>query len=436
MTRFQSLSRSVRKLLAPKPTITNAVSTATIGRPEPWVTTALSSYKALEKALLSLDTIRPRFDPLELLLYAERSGYHSSAINLKVATTVGAGYDGSPELLASIDRANANQSFQDLLDEWATDLEIFGNAYVEVRRSGADVSFYRAPAVLMRRLDPMKEKSGAEFLQYVYQPAGTGTLGMAYTKHARFDARQDGVRHFMLPSASGSPFYGDPLYSSVVKMLKLNASIIEYADKFFDQSLMPDMAMILKGAQMSTEQQEAIKGYLQNFKGVGNSHKLLFLQVDVDEQIDFHEFNKELLSDSLSKFRQDNRDEIISAHRVPPRLVSVLSAGALGGTGEVEGQLKVYKMTFCDSRQKKIEAFWRQIFTECGFPQADTFALKPLDASAGTTDMSILTQALAAGIISQAEARQEWMTEKSVPSSLKDSLAELKKQLEARYGKS
>lgn len=352
----------------------------------------------------------PRHDPYELLAYTDRNGYHSAALYLKVATTVGVGFECSDALRAAIKRANHKQSFQSLLNEWAFDMETFGNGFIEVVNTGGNIAFYRVPALRTRIQLPDTDRGALKILQYVYTaPVHGQKMGFGASIHDFFEpGLERGVRQMSLPAKDGDPFYGEPEYIAVKKLLKLNVSIVDYAEKFFDQALMQDMAIILEGAEFSEEQQEKMKQYItSNFRGNTNAHKILFLTINSGEKIIFHEFNKELLSESFSKFRHDNRDEIISAHRVPPRTVSVLSAGSLGGTGEVEGQLKIYKQTFNDSRQTEYEEQWQQLFADAGLPDPYSFKFKRLDVTSTATDAQSLVQLLGAGILNLQQAQSQ-----------------------------
>jgi hypothetical protein len=390
-----------------------------------WVSAVLKAYFEVNKTLYTfLGCAIPRHDPFELLAYVDCNGYHSAALHLKVATTVGVGYEASPALKDAINRANFRQSFQQILNEWALDMETFGTAYVQVVNIAGRIAFYRLPSALTRVRLPETNGSPLQYLQFTYTAPDRAKMGFGAQVLDRFEpGMQQGVRQMTLGSIVGDPFYGEPEYISVKKLLKLNTSIINYAEKFFDNSLMQDMAIILEGAELDDTEQTKIKQYISsNFRGNDNAHKILFLTVNQGEKVIFHEFNKELLSDSFSDFRKDNRDEIVAGHRVPPRMVSVLSAGSLGGTGEVEGQLKVYKQAFNDPRQKLYEEQWRQLFHDLGLPDADSFTLTPIDVTAGSTDMTTLVQGLTAGIINLQQAQEQWNTEKRDKPTSRDEL--------------
>jgi hypothetical protein len=152
----------------------------------------------------------------------------------------------------------------------------------------------------------------------------------------------------------------------------------------------------------------------RTLKGIENAARSLILEVERGSKLSVQDLNGSIKEAPYIELRRENRDEIASAHRVPPRLLSIIPAGQLGATGEVEGQLKIFKIGFADPRQRKIEAFFRKLFRDCRLPDWNTFRLVPMDVTAGSIDAQTLNL-LTGGqpIISPEEARQDWYTEKS-----------------------
>ena len=102
----------------------------------------LEDYPAINTVLIDrLGAAVSPFDPYVLLTLVDNSGYLSAAITAKVAVTVGQGFDADPELLAHLQMANENETFQDVLDQWALDVEIYGNSYIDTVRTATTAIF-------------------------------------------------------------------------------------------------------------------------------------------------------------------------------------------------------------------------------------------------------------------------------------------------------
>lgn len=100
---------------------------------------------------------------------------------------------------------------------------------------------------------------------------------------------------------------------------------------------------------------------------------------------------------SFEKLKNLNRDEIIAAHGVPPRMIGVMSAGTLGGGGELIGQLHSFNELTIIPKQEQIEWFFYQI----GYP----LKLKKIDVTNFKDDSDLVTNLVASGILNINEAR-------------------------------
>jgi phage portal protein len=100
---------------------------------------------------------------------------------------------------------------------------------------------------------------------------------------------------------------------------------------------------------------------------------------------------------SFEKLKNLNRDEIIAAHGVPPRMMGIINASQLGGGGEVAQQLHSFNELTIIPKQKQIEWF----FDSLGFK----IKLNPIDVSSFKDDGELMSSLVASGILSLAEAR-------------------------------
>ncbi|HEY3874618.1 MAG TPA: phage portal protein, partial [Candidatus Kapabacteria bacterium] len=368
----------------------------------------LEDYPAINTVLIDrLGAAVSPFDPYVLLTLVDNSGYLSAALTAKCAVTVGQGYDGDPELLAHLQMANENETFQDVLDQWALDIEIYGNSYIDTVRTAQTANFYNV-AALLTRVKPLRGTNYKEFVHYAY---GLGML-LASTVEEFMPTNNRGVRQFKLSTRRGNRYYGDPSWISAKKALVINYDILSLAEKFFENSFMGDKMMVIKGADYTDDDVENMRNYLMHMgQGIDNAHKLLVLQVGPNEDVTMNSLNVDIKDASFQPLRADNKEEIVAASSVPLSIVGVATPSKLGDTTSIRESLRLFKVTYANGRQKKYEAWWQNLFRDAGLPKWDTFRLKQIDTLLEDSDIPQLAQAVSAGFMTAEEAQEQLNSE-------------------------
>ena len=88
--------------------------------------------------------------------------------------------------------------------------------------------------------------------------------------------------------------------------------------------------------------------------------KVLLLQIEglagqqLKDKIFVEKMDREIKDSAFRGMRHDNREEIIAAHGLTPRLVGLESIGKLGGGGEVREQLKLINELIFIPRKKQL----------------------------------------------------------------------------------
>jgi len=272
--------------------------------------------------------------------------WHDRCLSVKSKVIAGLGFDILCEELPEevrtlIAKPNPEYSFLEFSVRLQYDLELYGNAYIEVvRLGGAVVGFYHLPA---RDVFVRKDRQG------FWQKGGAGVgfcnfKALPFVAQGRDAAATSGRELIHLKKYSvQSSYYGMPEWLGSLVALATHQQVGEFNLRFFANSGMPDLALIIEGGSMNEEDMDTLQSYLaENIKGVVNAHKTVIIPV---KERDVH-VRIEKLSDikegSFKLLKDLTRDEIVSAHGVPPRLVSILSAGGLGGSGEGIAQLSTF----------------------------------------------------------------------------------------------
>lgn len=337
--------------------------------------------------------------------YSSRNPHHCACLQVKANCTLGRGYNllgleerEEADLQERLKQINPRQSFQEILNCLALDYETFGNAYLEIVRNakGEVVELYHLPAILAW-----------------LRPGERGVLYENETNRQEYPFYRNGGResHSVLHLAQYSPLnrhYGLPDWLGCLEVLELDYYATRYNQKFFVNSAIPDMAVIVEGGALDEDAEKAIVEFFQtSFKGLDNAHRTLFLPVNSpDVKIRFEKLVSEIKDASFDKLLQICRDRIISAHRVPPRLVGVSQPGSLGGTSEVFGQLSIFQDLIISPRQSYFASKLTPVLREMGYPTVELH-FNPMDTTAQETDSDYYTKLVSGGIITVNEAREE-----------------------------
>ncbi len=335
--------------------------------------------------------------PHALLTLYESSAEHNRAIHVKGEGAFGRGLTG--KFVSRLDDLT-EASFAELAIALDVDWETYGNAFCQVIRSRDEkriLKLRRLPAITMSRF-----RKG--YLQRIWTSDGK-------EKKTTFTARE--IIHFRNPCPKGQ-VYSLPSWIGVKGMMKLAQAAIKYNEAFFENNAMPEYAMIFSGTQPTKEHKATIRDYFQqNFQGLDHAHRTLILNVPEGSDIKIQRLTDEVKDGDFLKLLDATRDRMPVAHGVPPRLMSIMAAGQLGGGGEVTGQLFMFEHLTCKPKRSKFLSHLRPVLKELGLRPGsleeglsdDQIAFVPLDLTPPRDDAEALPDLVGAGILSAEEAR-------------------------------
>jgi len=152
-------------------------------------------------------------------------------------------------------------------------------------------------------------------------------------------------------------YYGVPDWFAALSTMGLDRVILEYNLRLFANSLMAHLAVVVEGGRLSKEGREAVKQFIQDqAMGVHNAGRVLLIEDENDRvKVKFEKLNLEVKDLMTTKPQEFFRDVVVSAHGVPPRLLGIVSAGQLGGTGEIAGQLQIFRETVLRPGKRRLE---------------------------------------------------------------------------------
>lgn len=324
------------------------------------------------------------------------SAEHSRAIHVKAEGAFGGGLLGEAERIEELCDTGATELFM-LLD---LDLGTYGNAFLqEIRSSDGEriIGLRRLPAITMSRF-----RDG--YLQRIGKPNGD-------TRKVTFAARE--IVHLREPCPMGRR-YALPTWIGAEGMLELALAATRYNASFFKNNAIPEYAITFKGLTPSAAQKKAIQDFFRNeHQGLDNAHRTLVMTTGEEGEIDIKRLTAEVKDGDFLKLIDAARDRIPVAHGTPPRVLGIMTAGQLGGGGEVTGQLFTFEHLTLKPKRRRMLDQLRPLLKELGLRPGNAeaslgpgeIAFRPLDLTPPGDDAKDLPGLVSSGIITAEEAR-------------------------------
>jgi hypothetical protein len=275
--------------------------------------------------------IEPFINPKSLLGLLEVSAYHNSSIEFK--TTI----------LSQIEETNLDNfcdDAQELLETFVRNYEIFGHS--AIIKVGTEKNFKLFPFEKGENLRLDKNKN-------LYEKA----QNLTYKKFNGLYFRK---------SSAYSKYYGSPVYLDLLRKLIILDEINKFNEGFFKNNAIPKHIIFMKGLSNVSGVVENIKNFLSTFRGSKNNGKSAVVGTgknNKDVEIDIKELNR-IEDISWEKLYLQIRDEILVSHRIPPRILNIISQSQLGGNLEFYQQMQLLKITVINPLKNKIENFFNK----------------------------------------------------------------------------
>lgn len=333
--------------------------------------------------------VEPLYSLEALAQLLELNTYHYRCCKTKARDTAGLGWTLQPvvpepsddnwdKAMALLNNPSPDKTLTQINDMVMVDYEATGNGFYEIIRdeNGEIVGLEHIPAHTMRvardmiRYCQMRGNKKRWFKKFgVEQDIDfeTGELG----DNIPPDRRGNEVIHIK-NYTSRSDYYGVPDILPALGAILAERERQNYNIAFFENHAVPAYVVTVTGADLDDETKALIKQYFQN-DIKNNRHATLVITASKPEndmsgdpiEIKFQPLSVEQKEASFRLFRQDNRDEILSAHGVPPYRAGIAVVGNLGGTTAKEST-EIYKQSIIKPRQEMIEGVINRILDAMG----------------------------------------------------------------------
>lgn len=310
-------------------------------------------------------TVYPPVSLSQILGLTYSNAFHTQCISVKADMAIGLEYEAPKAVEAFLEGVSGDQdTFLDLLAMVAWDWECLGNGYLEVARSrkGQIGELYHVhaqtvyPCVAGNRLH--------EYVQETTHQVRFSPLGTRGERNELFHIK----RYTPL-----STFYGLPEWVACMEALRLDQEKKTFYAAFFKNFAVPALAVVLEGAEFDEAVEKKLQAGFNQMKGAENAFRALMLSIPFEgATVRFEKLMADFKDMPFDKLTQATREEILAAHGVPPRLVGIVTAGALGGGGEAEGQLLNFIATKVEPRTKFLERKVKLLLRDAGLPEEFT----------------------------------------------------------------
>lgn len=340
--------------------------------------------------------VEPLYPPYILAGLLEINTAHARCCKVKARDTAGLGWD----LLATVDEPSAQSlALKDRIVQTINDMEMPLAAVLDRAMQDYEAISYGAVEVVRENLDV-----AGDLVQLVHLPAADLRIHRSANKYAQviggkcrwfkrilydMDVDQDTGDEFepgtlaiekrateVIFFTNYSPrnsYYGLPDIIPAIGAITGDTSRRQYNVSFFENYGVPSYAVLLSGnydpgepcnddgtpnPNGRTPLEREIETHLAEL--AQNPHSVLILSLpsvagaEGDVHVEFKPLSVETKEASFRLFRQDNREEVISAHGVPSNRLGIDKTGALAGSTAIEAT-KVYKSSIIKPRQEMLE---------------------------------------------------------------------------------
>jgi len=365
-----------------------------------------TSSKKLEPvevtAYALFNVVVPTYNQDYLAHLYEINSSHYSAVHAKVANVVGLGYEfvETPQVIAkmdeipddnidqiqrfrrkiakmkqqlmkTIDNTNYDDTLLEVLKKVYLDLEVTGNGYIEIGRTNTGTIGYvgHIPSTTMR---VRRKRDG--FVQIVnYRTMFFRNFGDRETiDPITGDTQPNEVIHIKKYTPTNY-YYGIPDVIPAANAIAGDQFASQFNIDYFENKAVPRYIITVKGAKLNPDSERKLLEFFQT--GLkGSNHRTLYIPLPADEGNAKVEFKMEpveagVQDSSFHKYREDNKIEILMAHRVPLTKVSILPGVSLANARDAD---KTFREQVTRPQQDELESKVNKVISEF----TDVFVLK------------------------------------------------------------
>ncbi|WP_277621918.1 phage portal protein [Chimaeribacter arupi] len=232
----------------------------------------------------------------------------------------------------------------------ALDYLVFGNAFVELRKNalGAPLRLECSPAKFTRR--------GIE----------EGVYWFVNDWKEPHEFAAGSVFHLVEPDIN-QELYGLPEYLSALNSAWLNESATLFRRKYYQNGAHAGYILYMTDTAQSSSDIEKMRQAMSGTKGLGNFRNLfMYAPNGKPDGIKILPLSEVATKDDFFNIKKASRDDLLSAHRVPPQMMGIIPDNS-GGFGDAVKASQVFvrnELSPLQERMKEMNAWLgREVIT-------------------------------------------------------------------------
>lgn len=312
--------------------------------------------------------------PYHLLYLYDKSSNHGAIVNGKSNYILGQGFPINPEINANYETLN------DVFNKAIIDIELFGGCYFQILWAmGGKATLAHIPFEKIR-----KGKEGG----YYYKSNWKDTTKKEEPRHIpEFDPNNKaGVQIYCYREyRPGCDVYALPMYFSALNDIETDVEISKYNLSVIKNGMFSSkMISFFDGTPTDEVKRKLEKDFKNKFAGSENSGRFMLVfnndPTKVPQVQDLSTTDLDKLFDQLNKTTQS---EIFTGHQVTsPMLFGVKTEGQLGGRDEIVEAYEIFKNTYINGKQQKVERIYDFLAPFIGLePGQKLIPVEPLESA-------------------------------------------------------
>jgi len=172
--------------------------------------------------------------------------------------------------------------------------------------------------------------------------------------------RDSEIIHFRNPT-SRSPWYGFVDYLAATPSAELAQCLTQHEFDFYFNRAVPEFLLWLVTPHLTPKQFESIRDSLKGSQGLGNSHKSMVnhipaLPEQFEPALQKLALEGENTAEAYESKNSTTGANIVTAHGVPPALISLFIPGKMGANNEGPNSLMMFQKRKLDAAQRLFSA--------------------------------------------------------------------------------
>ncbi|WHU84796.1 phage portal protein [Pantoea agglomerans pv. betae] len=235
---------------------------------------------------------------------------------------------------------------QQEFSKFALDYLVFGNAFAELRRNslGKPLRLETTPAKFTRR----GVKDGVYWFVNDWKEPHEFSAGSVF--------------HLLEPDIN-QELYGLPEYLSALNSAWLNEAATLFRRKYYQNGAHAGYILYMTDAAQSSSDIDRMRQAMRDTKGLGNFRNLfMYAPNGKPDGIKILPLSEVATKDDFFNIKKASRDDLLSAHRVPPQMMGIIPDNN-GGFGDAVKASQVFvrnELTPLQERFKEINSWIKE----------------------------------------------------------------------------